>query len=492
MRRAFHPEEKKRYREEVFLAGKPDTSMPEFQALFSASRNQAALRLHATMRLFVAFHLPAVFSHLETVEDSWWYPRGFAIESQPDFVAVGTWREFHRQSGGSEDPQDLPLGVEGMIPTCWLLGSFIEPELFGDSAVWRVEVSGALLDQLVIRGNPAFSLFFLLALLRRGESAILAGRTAGEVEGVVRSLPWSEAIPAVLAEAGEMEAKTPVSARVALRSVFAQCASEWVCEEDGEEVKETAEGVMGTAEGVMGTMEGVMGTMKGVMGTVKDTVKDTMKDTMKDTVKDTMKDTMKDTVKDTLMDFSREAKDKDRKDTSTDIPMNPSKDTSKDTTKNPSINSTLRNSFSPSPSLSPTQRLSRLSHLFHLPPDHPLRDPAGIARATPSLELTALQTLAIPHALSRDIPFPPFPSFATAPDIPAIPAIPLLPDETLPSLLHDSRGTFFLDLRDAPEKEGILGTGVMAQGRLWATPLLVEGVSRCLQQLRGNVPPPRE
>lgn len=462
MRRAFHPEEKKRYREEVFLAGKPDTSMPEFQALFSASRNQAALRLHATMRLFVAFHLPAVFSHLETVEDSWWYPRGFAIESQPDFVAVGTWREFHRQSGGSEDPQDLPLGVEGMIPTCWLLGSFIEPELFGDSAVWRVEVSGALLDQLVIRGNPAFALFFLLALLRRGESAILAGRTAGEVEGVVRSLPWSEAIPAVLAEAGEMEAKTPVSARVALRSVFAQCASEWVCEEDGEEVKETA--------------EGVMGTMKDVMGTVKDTLKDTVKDTLMDT----------------LMDFSREAKDKDRKDTSTDIPINPSKDTPKDTTKNPSINSTLRNSFSPSPSLSPTQRLSRLSHLFHLPPDHPLRDPAGIARATPSLELTALQTLAIPHALSRDIPFPPFPSFATAPDIPAIPAIPLLPDETLPSLLHDSRGTFFLDLRDAPEKEGILGTGVMAQGRLWATPLLVEGVSRCLQQLRGNVPPPRE
>ena len=484
MRQAFHPEEKKRYREEVFLAGKPDTSMPEFQALFSASRNQAALRLHATMRLFVAFHLPAVFSHLETVEDSWWYPRGFAIESQPDFVAVGTWREFHRQSGGSEDPQDLPLGVEGMIPTCWLLGSFIEPELFGDSAVWRVEVSGALLDQLVIRGNPAFALFFLLALLRRGESAILAGRTAGEVEGVVRSLPWSEAIPAVLAEAGEMEAKTPVSARVALRSVFAQCASEWVCEEDGEEVKETAEGVMGTMEGVMGTMEGVMGTMEDVMGTVKDTVKDTLKDTMKDT--------MKDTLKDTLMDFSREAKDKDRKDTSTDIPMNPSKDTSKDTTKNPSINSTLRNSFCPSPSLSPTQRLSRLSHLFHLPPDHPLRDPAGIARATPSLELTALQTLAIPHALSRDIPFPPFPSFATAPDIPAIPAIPLLPDETLPSLLHDSRGTFFLDLRDAPEKEGILGTGVMAQGRLWATPLLVEGVSRCLQQLRGNVPPPWE
>lgn len=466
MRRAFHPEEKKRYREEVFLAGKPDTSMPEFQALFSASRNQAALRLHATMRLFVAFHLPAVFSHLEMVEDSWWYPRGFAIESQPDFVAVGTWREFHRQSGGSEDPQDLPLGVEGMIPTCWLLGSFIEPELFGDSAVWRVEVSGALLDQLVIRGNPAFALFFLLALLRRGESAILAGRTAGEVEGVVRSLPWSEAIPAVLAEAGEMEAKTPVSACVALRSVFAQCASEWVCEEDGEEVKETAEGVMGTMKDVMGTME--------------------------DTVKDTVKDTMKDTLKDTVMDFSREAKDKDRKDTSTDIPMNPSKDTSKDTTKNPSINSTLRNSFSPSPSLSPTQRLSRLSHLFHLPPDHPLRDPAGIARATPSLELTALQTLAIPHALSRDIPFPPFPSFATAPDIPAIPAIPLLPDETLPSLLHDSRGTFFLDLRDAPEKEGILGTGVMAQGRLWATPLLVEGVSRCLQQLRGNVPPPRE
>lgn len=92
---AFHAEEKKRYREEVFLAGKPDTSMPEFQALFSASRDQAALRLHATMRLFVAFHLPAVFSHLETVEDNWWYPRGFAIERQPDFVAVGTWREFH-------------------------------------------------------------------------------------------------------------------------------------------------------------------------------------------------------------------------------------------------------------------------------------------------------------------------------------------------------------------------------------------------------------
>ena len=52
-----------------------------------------------------------------------------------------------------------------MIPTCWLLGGFITPELFGDSAVWDVKVCVALLDQMIIRGNPSFSLFFLLALL---------------------------------------------------------------------------------------------------------------------------------------------------------------------------------------------------------------------------------------------------------------------------------------------------------------------------------------
>lgn len=95
MEGAFHAEEMTRYREDMFLAGKPDTSMPEFQAIYSTCRNQAALRLHATMRLFVAYHVPAVFSHLESVDDSWWYPREYAIESQPDFVAVRRWREFH-------------------------------------------------------------------------------------------------------------------------------------------------------------------------------------------------------------------------------------------------------------------------------------------------------------------------------------------------------------------------------------------------------------
>ena len=115
-----------------------------------------------------------------------------------------------------------------MIPTCWLLGGFITPELFGDSAVWDVKVCVALLDQMIIRGNPSFSLFFLLALLRRSERALLAAKTAGEVGAVMEGMPWSSDIPAVVSDATALMGVTPVSALVALRSVFAQSASEWV------------------------------------------------------------------------------------------------------------------------------------------------------------------------------------------------------------------------------------------------------------------------
>ena len=328
-----------------------------------------------------------------------------------------------------------------MIPTCWLLGGFITPELFGDSVVWEVKVCVALLDQMIIRGNPSFSLFFLLALLRRSEREITAGKTSGEVSEVLEGMAWSCDIPAVVSEAMEMMRVTPVSAQVALRSVFAQCASEWV----GESVGDVGEVVNGSVS------DSVNGSVNGSMEGVKEALIDPSIGGIKNTSIDGVKDTSINSI------------------------------------KNPSINTPIN-----TPINSPSQRLHRLLRLFRLPADHPLRDAAGIALSTASLELTALRTLAIPHALSRDIPFPPFPSFATLPDIPATPAISLQPHEALAALLHDSRGTFFLDLRDEPEKEGILATGVMAQGRLWATPLLVEGVSRCLLQLRGNVPLPRE
>ena len=50
-----------------------------------------------------------------------------------------------------------------------------------------------------------------------------------------------------------------------------------------------------------------------------------------------------------------------------------------------------------------------------------------------------------------------------------------------------NRSYFFLDLRRASEGQGILPTGIVAEGSTWKTPLLVEGVLNCLRELKPTV-----
>lgn len=51
-----------------------------------------------------------------------------------------------------------------------------------------------------------------------------------------------------------------------------------------------------------------------------------------------------------------------------------------------------------------------------------------------------------------------------------------------------NRSYFFVDIRShEEEKGGILATGVMASGRSWKSPVLVEGIVNCLKELKKNV-----
>ena len=78
------------FRESLLLKGIPDLSLPSQFPLLSLTRNQGCIRVHALLRLLVAFHLPAVFAHLEKVDGNWWYPCCYEIENELDFVTVGT------------------------------------------------------------------------------------------------------------------------------------------------------------------------------------------------------------------------------------------------------------------------------------------------------------------------------------------------------------------------------------------------------------------
>lgn len=51
-----------------------------------------------------------------------------------------------------------------------------------------------------------------------------------------------------------------------------------------------------------------------------------------------------------------------------------------------------------------------------------------------------------------------------------------------------NRSYFFVDIRSTDEERGgILATGVMANGRSWKSPVLVEGIMNCLKELKKNV-----
>ena len=46
---------------------------------------------------------------------------------------------------------------------------------------------------------------------------------------------------------------------------------------------------------------------------------------------------------------------------------------------------------------------------------------------------------------------------------------------------------FFVDLRSGADHDGILATGVAADGRSWKSPVLIEGIVNGLRELKKNV-----
>ena len=84
---------------------------------------------------------------------------------------------------------DLPL-TEGWIPTAWLLGAFLNPELLREEVCWSPALSLRCLDQMLILGDSTFPLFLLLALFRHFASALLALNTAEALEEFIADLPW--------------------------------------------------------------------------------------------------------------------------------------------------------------------------------------------------------------------------------------------------------------------------------------------------------------
>ena len=66
----------------------------------------------------------------------------------------------------------------------------------------------------------------------------------------------------------------------------------------------------------------------------------------------------------------------------------------------------------------------------------------------------------------------------------------ITPEEAVSSLnaTSGSRNYFFLDIRNRRDDyQGLLATGVMADGNLWKSPMMVEGIVNCLSELKPNV-----
>ena len=64
-----------------------------------------------------------------------------------------------------------------MVPTCWLLCGFLSPEIITDTSIWSSTLCLPLLDQMLIRGNPCFALYLLLAIFKENEQILLKAKT---------------------------------------------------------------------------------------------------------------------------------------------------------------------------------------------------------------------------------------------------------------------------------------------------------------------------
>ena len=115
------------------------------------------------------------------------------------------------------------------MPTCWLLCGFMSPEIITETSIWTSTLCLPLLDQMLIRGNPCFALYLLLAIFKENEQVIMNTRTIEDLEDAILNMPWSidaDQIPSLFDTAYVMEYLTPISTHYCLLCVFNQCASD--------------------------------------------------------------------------------------------------------------------------------------------------------------------------------------------------------------------------------------------------------------------------
>ena len=118
---------------------------------------------------------------------------------------------------------------EGLVPTCWLLCGFLSPEIITDTSIWSSTLCLPLLDQMLIRGNPCFALYLLLAIFKENEQILLKAKTVEDLEDCILNLPWSietNEINSLFDTAYVMEYLTPVSTSYCLLCAFNQCSSD--------------------------------------------------------------------------------------------------------------------------------------------------------------------------------------------------------------------------------------------------------------------------
>ena len=84
-----------------------------------------------------------------------------------------------------------------------------------------------LLDRLVIEGNPSFTLFFYLALLKRKEAELLSMSNSEDLYDCFLSMPWGlvdKDISSLIEEATGYQSTTPLSIHYGLYGILSQCS----------------------------------------------------------------------------------------------------------------------------------------------------------------------------------------------------------------------------------------------------------------------------
>ena len=101
-------------------------------------------------------------------------------------------------------------------------------DIYNDSDLWSSTITEQLLDRLVVEGNSAFCLFFLLSLLKSKSAELLSITEPSVLADCMLNCPWSvleKDMPALLRDASTFMNETPTSTVYALYGLLSQCSS---------------------------------------------------------------------------------------------------------------------------------------------------------------------------------------------------------------------------------------------------------------------------